>query len=74
MGGWYRLCWCATDVSYSNRTTSSNHFVQCETVDGVPHDLTGETVVCNPQTGFYGQNAAQGDGACLDYRVRFYCP
>jgi hypothetical protein len=64
-----------TRTSFPSGTVCTNPAaIQCETVDGIAHNLTGETVTCNPQTGFYCQNSAQSDGSCLDYRVRFYCP
>jgi len=48
--------------------------IDCSTVGNVDWTDTGETVTCDPAIGLTCVNANQGDGYCLDYKVRFACP
>jgi hypothetical protein len=48
--------------------------IDCSTLDNIDWTDTGEIVTCDPAVGLVCRNADQGDGYCLDYKVRFACP
>jgi hypothetical protein len=48
--------------------------IEATTISGIDYATTGDFVRIEPDFGLLCQNSLQPDGACSDYRVRFFCP
>ena len=47
--------------------------IECQTIDGIPSESSGEILTCNRMTGLTCSNQANDPIPCSDYQVRYYC-
>jgi hypothetical protein len=62
-----------TLADFSSVPCATPWAIEAQTTSGASYTSTGDFVRIEPNFGLVCENAMQPDGACADYRVRFFC-